>query len=350
MKEIPSVTILVSAYNEETILERKIHNTLAIDYPADKLNILFVTDGSDDASAEIVEKYPAAGLLHQPERRGKYSAIKRAMQHIKTSFVVFSDANSMLNPECLKKMMVHYNDEKVGAVAGEKKILRNKFESVVGEAEGLYWQYESFLKRMDAGLYTVVGAAGELFSMRTELFKELDEDIILDDFVISMQVCLQGYRIEYEPDAFATESPSASLYEEEKRKTRISAGAYQSIRYLKQCLNFFKHPLLTFQYISRRLLRWVLCPAALLFLLVSNIIIVSGVNADLYRGFLLVQCLFYASALSGWLLVASGRRAGLFTVPFYFTFMNYCLVKGFIRFVKGRQTVLWDKSLRQAME
>ena len=174
------------------------------------------------------------------------------MREVDTPLVIFSDANTMLNEACVKKIVTHYANERTGGVAGEKKILRNQDVSAVGEAEGLYWQYESFMKKLDAGLNTVTGAAGELFSIRTALFKELKDDLILDDFVISMQICLQGYSIAYEPGAFAIESPSASLADEEKRKVRISAGAYQSVGYLKECLNIFKHPLLSFQYLSRR--------------------------------------------------------------------------------------------------
>lgn len=348
--EWPAITLVVSAYNEEAILEQKIINTLALDYPPEKISILFVTDGSDDRSPAIVQKYPAIRLLHETERKGKYAAIKRAMRQVKTPVVVFSDANCMLNAECLRKMMIHFSNPDVGAVAGEKKILRNNYASAVGEAEGIYWQYESFMKRMDAELYTVTGASGELFSLRTALFRELDQEVILDDLVISMQVCLQGYRIEYEPDAFATESPSASLAEEEKRKVRISSGAFQALVYLKQCLNIFKHPLLGFQYISRRVLRWVACPPALMGLLLCNIIIVSAGAEQFFSSFLLLQTVFYLFAFFGWLYVRAGKRAGLFTIPFYFVFMNYCLVKGWIRFVQRKQSVLWEKSLRQVMQ
>ncbi len=345
------VTVVVSSYNEGEVLKNKILNTLALDYPPEHLKIIFVTDGSTDDSNRIISGYPAITLLHQPERKGKYAAIKRAMQLVDTPVVVFSDANTLLNRECLKKIIPHFTDERVGGVAGEKKIVSSRFVSAVGEAEGIYWQYESFMKKLDAGFYTVVGAAGELFSIRTALFKSLAHDLILDDFIISMQICLQGYKIEYEPGAFATEPPSASLADEEKRKVRISAGAYQSIGYLKECLNFFKHPALSFQYISRRLLRWVFCPVTLVILLVSNILICNSAgHAGFYNGFLSAQLFFYLVALIGWLFVRSGKRAGLFTIPFYFVFMNYCLVKGFTRFVRGKQTVLWEKSLRQAVE
>lgn len=345
--ELPPVTLIVACYNEETVLEQKIINTLAIDYPAEKLTLLFVADGSDDRSVQIINQFPRVQLLYQQERRGKYAAIKRAMRQVTTPVVVFSDANTMLNPQCMKRMMVHYSNPQTGGVAGEKKIMRNNYESVVGEAEGLYWQYESFLKKMDAEFNTIAGAAGELFSVRTALFREFGDEIILDDFLISMQVCLQGYKISYEPDAFATESPSSSLQEEEKRKIRISAGAYQSIGYLKGALNIFRHPLLSFQYISRRLLRWIFCPLALIGVLATNITIVASQHSGLYGSLMLGQTLFYMAAAAGWMFARAGKRAGLFTIPFYFVFMNYCLVRGFVRFVMGKQPVVWEKSLRR---
>ncbi|HMK24831.1 MAG TPA: glycosyltransferase family 2 protein [Chitinophagaceae bacterium] len=353
-KDLPlqglSVTIIITAYNEEAVLEQKIKNTLAIDYPAGQLHIIFITDGSSDDPAPLFNRYPSITLLHQPERKGKYAAIKRAMQKVQTPVVVFSDANTMLNKQCINNIVLHYADEKTGAVAGEKKITGNKKISVAGEAERIYWKYESFMKKLDAGLYTVTGAAGELFSIRTNLFKALDDEVILDDFIISMQVCLQGYKIAYAPDAFATELPSASLAEEEKRKVRISAGAYQSISYLKDCLNIFKHPLLSFQFMSRRLLRWIFCPPLLVVLLLTNILIVFlHTDTYLYDLLLYAQAGFYLLALSGWIMARSGKKTGIFTIPFYFIFMNYCLVKGFVKFIKGRQSVLWEKSLRQAV-
>ncbi|MEO6612386.1 MAG: glycosyltransferase family 2 protein [Chitinophagaceae bacterium] len=345
------VTLIVTAYNEELILQEKVRNCLAIDYPAGQLQLVFITDGSADRSAELISQYPSITLLHQPERKGKYAAIKRAMQLVKTPVVIFSDANSLLNPGCIRHMMEHYADPGTGAVAGEKKILRNSGISAVGEAEGIYWRYESWMKRLDAGFYTVIGAAGELFSIRSSLFRELDDEIILDDFIISMQVCLQGYKIAYEPRAFAVETASVSLQEEEKRKVRISAGAYQSIRYLRDALNILKHPLLAFQFISRRVLRWVFCPFLLVVLFLTNILIaVYEPGVDFYMTILFLQAGFYLLALSGWFMLRSGKNAGLFAIPFYFIFMNYCQVKGFARFLKKRHTVLWEKSLRQVME
>jgi len=341
------VTIIITAYNEEKVLKEKIENTLTLDYPPDKLTILFVTDGSADNSEKIISGYSSIKLLHQPERQGKYAAIKRAMKIVGTPIVIFSDANSILNSKCIKNIVSHYSDKKVGGVAGEKKIMIDQNASSVGLAEGIYWQYESVMKKLDADFYTVVGAAGELFSIRTALFKEFDNDLILDDFVISMQVCLQGYKIDYEPGAYASESPTISLFEEEKRKVRISAGAFQSFRYIKGCMNIFKYPKLSFQFISRRFLRWFFCPWMLVFLLITNIIIVSeGMHGFFYNWILYAQIISYLIVLSGWIYIRNGKNAGLLIVPFYFVFMNYCLVRGFFNFLSGKQTVLWEKSKR----
>jgi biofilm PGA synthesis N-glycosyltransferase PgaC len=347
--DLPSVTLVIAAYNEKDILDEKIQNSLGIDYPAGKLKIIIITDGSSDGSQRVVEEYPSLLLLHQHERKGKLAAITRAMNFVDTPIVVFTDANSLLNSSCIRMIIPHYNNPLTGGVAGEKKIRDRPGVSAVGEAEGLYWKYESLMKRLDAAFYTVVGAAGELFSLRTELFRKLPDSIILDDFLLSMQVCLQGYKIEYEPGAYAVESPSVSLAEEEKRKVRISAGAYQSVPYLKECLNVFRKPLLSFQYISRRLLRWVICPPLLVTFFITNLVLVSDPSLpSLYTWFFVAQVIFYLFAIPGWWLVRNGRRAGILSIPFYFVFMNYCLVKGFARFITGTQSVLWEKSLRQA--
>jgi poly-beta-1,6-N-acetyl-D-glucosamine synthase len=351
-KDLPSsegiaVTIIIAAYNEEQVLAQKIRNTLEIDYPEDKLDIIFVTDGSTDSCSSVLQKHPAIQWLHQEERKGKAAAINRAMQRVRTPVVVFSDANTLLNKDCIRNILSHYNDPKTGGVAGEKKIICNMHATAIGRAEGLYWQYESFMKKQDAGFYTVVGAAGELFSIRTSLFRELDDELVLDDFITSMQVCMQGYKIRYEPKAYATELPSASLAEEKKRKIRIAAGAYQSIGYLGGCLNFFSHPLLSFQYVSRRLFRWIACPISIFVLFISTVVLFYLGAGDLYTVFLYAQLLFYTLAALGWTFASAGKRTGILTVPFYFVFMNYCLVAGFIRFSQGRQSILWEKSLRQ---
>jgi biofilm PGA synthesis N-glycosyltransferase PgaC len=321
---------------------------MELDYPSDKLFIFFVTDGSNDQSSKLVKRYPEICLLHEPERKGKLAAIKRAIKKVNSPIVIFSDANTLINKESIRCIVSHYNDPAVGGVAGEKKIISRK-RTAVGAAEGWYWQYESYLKKLDASLNTVVGAAGELFSIRTSLFPVIADEWILDDFIISMEVCLQGYKIAYEPRAFAIESPSASMVEEEKRKVRIAAGAFQSIGYLNRRL--MRYPLLAFQFITRRLFRWVASAPLLIIFLFSNLALVSfSHHPEIYNWTMITQLLFYGLALIGGILARSGSVFAPATIPFYFVFMNYCLVKGFIRFYRGRQTVLWEKSLRQAIE
>lgn len=346
--EYPGVTIIIAAYNEEDFIKEKIENTLLIDYPIDKLSILVVTDGSTDNTPAIAKQYNSVQVLHSPKRDGKTAAIHRAMDFVNRPIVVFSDANTFLNPEAVKKIVAHYQDKKTGGVAGEKKIKITEDEQSPGIGEGLYWKYESFLKKMDASLYTVVGAAGELFSIRTELYEFPGDDVLLDDFIISLRICKKGYRIAYEPGAFAVESPSSSISEEKKRKIRISAGGFQSIARLKELFNIFKYPLLSFQYISHRVLRWALCPFLLPMVFILNgYLVLTNENEQIYLYLLIGQFLFYGCAFAGWLLSINNKKVKLLYVPYYFVFLNICLYLGFFRYIKGRQTVLWDKAKRQ---
>jgi Glycosyltransferases, probably involved in cell wall biogenesis len=346
----PPVTLIVAAYNEAEFIEEKIRNTLSLNYPSDKLSLIFITDGSTDKTPEIVARYPSIQLLHEPGRSGKIAAMHRAMGHVKTPIVVYCDANTYLNADAIKNIVRHYADEKVGGVAGEKKIMQTGSAEVSGAGEGLYWKYESFLKQMDSDLYTVVGAAGELFSIRTELYEFPGENVLLDDFIISLRICARGYRVAYEKEAYAMETASANLKEEKKRKIRISAGAFQSMVMLKGLLNFFKHPLLTFQYVSHRVLRWTLCPLLLPVLFVSNLFLLNEYPAMVYRLFFAGQLAFYGAVVVGWLLSLRGIKSKLLYFPYYFFFINVSLYLGFFRYLKGNQSVLWDKAVRKKIQ
>ncbi|MDB5251970.1 MAG: glycosyltransferase family 2 protein, partial [Flaviaesturariibacter sp.] len=212
-------------------------------------------------------------------------------------------------------------------------------------AEGWYWQYESFLKRLDASFYTVVGAAGELFAMRRALFTPLPEDTILDDLMLSLQVCEAGYTIAYEPLAFATEPPSLSLGDEAIRKKRIAAGAFQALSRLSMA-SLANRPALLFQFLSRRWLRWVACPPALLLLVPVHIVLVLNGAPLLYSTLLALHAAFYAAAAAGWWLLRRGRVCAPATIPFYFLFMNACMLAGARAYRRGKATVLWEKASR----
>lgn len=344
-EEFPPATLIVAAYNEEDFIEKKIENTLKLDYPEGKLKLLFVTDGSDDRTPEIIKKYPEIELHHQPERRGKINAVNRIMKKVTTPIVVFSDANTFLNTKVLRKLIRHYKNPEVGGVAGEKRVLKNDQDNAAGTGEGFYWKYESFLKKKDSDLSSVMGAAGELFSVRTPLFEPPEANMVIEDFYISMKIVSKGFQFVYEPDAYAIETASASIAEEWKRKVRIAAGGFQAIVKLKGLLNFFRYGIISFQYISHRVLRWTLAPLALLTVLISNIILATTGDV-LYQGLLAAQILFYALALLGYVFRNKGVTIKGFFVPFYFIVMNLSVYKGFFRFLFGKQSVIWEKARR----
>lgn len=342
----PEVSLVVAAYNEEEFIHIKIKNTLELDYPKDKLQVIFITDGSSDSTPQIIRDSPFE-LLHQPERRGKVAAMNRAIGYVRAPIVVFCDANTLLNKECIRELVKHYVIPKVGAVAGEKKVLAGADARAAGAGEGIYWKYESFLKKLDSQFYSVVGAAGELFSVRTNLFERAKEDTIIEDFVQSLKVCLKGYVVRYEPKAYATETASVSIKDEQKRKVRICAGAFQAMGMLKELFNIFKYPVLSFQFISHRILRWTLCPVCLVVLLLSNIALVIVGAGWFYTVFLGLQAFFYLLAITGWLYANRNIKLKLLYIPYYFLFMNLSVFMGFSRFIQKRQSVLWEKAARQ---
>jgi cellulose synthase/poly-beta-1,6-N-acetylglucosamine synthase-like glycosyltransferase len=347
----PHVAMVVAAYNEQDFIRKKIENTIGLDYPADKLSVYFVTDGSTDETMDIVQQFPAVKLLHHPERKGKIAAMNRALDHVADSeILIFSDANTLLNKDCILRITRHYIDPGVGGVSGEKKILSSGDVMVQGKGEGLYWKYESFLKKIDSDFYSVVGAAGELFSVRKSLFEKVPEGCILDDFIISLNVCRKGYVVKYEPQAYASETPSVSIVDEQKRKVRISAGGFQSLVMMKDLLNIFRYGKLSFLYISHRVLRWAFCPFALplLFLINGAIVWIEQAGPSVYLYLFFAQVVFYLAALAGrYFAGKKGTSIKIFYVPYYFVFMNLSVWAGLFRFLKGNQTVMWEKASRQ---
>ncbi len=343
--EWPRLTLLVAAYNEEDFILKKIINSLNLDYPREKLDLWFVTDGSTDDTKNIVSGFPNIQLFHQDQRRGKIHAVNRMMKLIKTPIVVFSDANTILNHDALKNLVVHYKDPKVGGVSGEKKIVDKDADNASGSGEGIYWKYESFLKKMDSKLYSIVGSAGELFSVRTDLFQPPPENMVIEDFYISMKIASKGYRFIYEPKAMATETASASVLDEWKRKVRISAGGIQAIIKLYPLLNIFKYKTLSFQYISHRVFRWTLAPMALLTTFGANVILYQT-GHWIYHASMYTQIIFYLLALIGYSFRNKTISIKGFFVPFYFLMMNLSVYVGFVRFIRKKQAVTWEKTKR----
>ena len=285
--DLPHVTLLVAAYNEQDYVKAKVENTLSLNYPTEKLHQIWVTDGSNDETPERLKAYTGIEVQHRPERSGKIAAMNRGIKFVKTPIVIFSDANTLLGKESIMKIAEMFSDPKVGCVSGEKRIFNAEEEAASAAGEGIYWKYESTLKRWDAELYSAVGAAGELFAIRTELFNEVEGDTLLDDFIISLRVAMRGYKIDYNPEAYAI---------------------------------------------------------ALLFIFIVNIFL--AVDSDLYLVILGLQVLFYISAMLGWVLENKKIKFKLLFIPYYFFIMNYAVYMGFGRYIKKSQSVNWERAKR----
>lgn len=344
---LPSCTVIVAAYNEAPVIEEKIRNTLALSYPEGKLTYCFVTDGSTDATPDIVRQFPQVSLLHDDVRNGKIAAVHRAMAQATSEIVVFTDANTLLNTDALLEICKHYVDPQVGAVAGEKRVHSDDRADASAAGEGFYWKYESALKRWDSEWHTVVGSAGELFSIRRALYEPVPPDTVLDDFMISMRIAERGHRVVYEPAAYATEMASENVGEELKRKIRIAAGGIQSILRLKRAPNFLADPVLAFQYVSHRVLRWTVTPVMLVAVFVVNAILHMRGAGLVYTLLFYGQLAFYVCALVGLLLERKALRLKLLFVPYYFCVMNYAVMAGMVRYFGSGQSAVWERSNRK---
>ena len=330
---LPEVTLMVCAYNEEDIIAEKMDNTRRLDYPSDRLHLVWVTDGSNDNTNVLLSAYPEVKVVYFPERRGKAAALKHGIKEIDTEIVMMTDANTMLNPEAVREVARLMQDPKVGCVSGEKKVMARSDSDEAAQGEGLYWKYESTLKRLDSELYSAMGAAGELCVIRRQLMTDIPDDTLLDDFIISMEIVKKGYKIAYTSNAYAMEYGSADLHEESKRKRRIAAGGLQSCWRLRSLMNPLRHPVVAFQFVSHRVLRWTITPVCLFALVPLNTLLVLSGEGIVYTIIWILQILFYASA-------AAGVR-----ISKYFIFMNLNVFRG-MAYLFNNSTGMWEKAKR----
>ncbi len=346
----PNVCLFVTAFNEKDYVHQKVENSFSLDYPKEKIQYVWVTDGSDDGTPELLKKYDKLEVYHLSERRGKMHAMNRGVKFVKAPIIIFSDTNTILGNQSIREIVAKFSNKKTGCVAGEKRIVEKEADAAAGSGEGLYWKFESWIKNMDAELNSAVGAVGELFAIRTELFEDVETDTLLDDFIISLRIAQKGYHIAYTPNAFAEETASLNVKEELKRKIRIAAGGVQTIFRLKGLLNPFKYGLLSWQYFSHKVLRWTLAPISLVLLFFVNLFIVIQQNSwfelQFYTVFFYIQVLSYLLAVVGWYFENREIRFKLLFVPYYFATINYASIRGIIRYFKGRQSVNWEKSKR----
>ena len=344
--QLPDVAFMVCAYNEQDVVEMKMQNIYELDYPKDKLHVVWVTDGSSDNTNEYLKAYPEVEVIYSPERRGKTAALNHGLSMVTSDITVMTDANTMVNREAIREIVRCMQDPKVACVAGEKRVMSRHEGEIAAEGEGLYWKYESALKRLDSELYSAMGAAGELNAIRTHLYEKMSETALLDDFVMSMRMVEQGYKIVYTSEAYAMEYGSANLEEESKRKRRIAAGGLQSSWWLRSMMNPFKNFMVAFQFVSHRVLRWSITPIALMALIPLNVALVMMKAGTVYTIIWILQILFYLTAFSGYLLEQHGHKNKLLYVPYYFLFMNINVFRGmhYLKTHQGGGT--WEKAKR----
>jgi cellulose synthase/poly-beta-1,6-N-acetylglucosamine synthase-like glycosyltransferase len=346
-EELPEICLFITAYNERDILDEKIINCLNLNYPKDKLEIVFVTDGSNDGSYEYLRVRTEVKVYHEDARKGKITAMNRGMQFVTASIVVFTDANTFLNSESIYIIANEFRDFKVGCVAGSKKVINRGKGNAVETGEGLYWKLESWLKTKDAEFNSAVGAVGELFAIRTKLFEPVEKDVILDDFIISLSIVEKGYTLKYAGDAIATEYASFNVKEELKRKKRIAAGGIQSIFKMKQLLNPFKNGKLAFQYFSHKVSRWTFAPWCFFSLFPINAIIAFQRPESIFFGLtMLLQIIFYLLSITGWTLEKKSLKFKIPFIAYYFTAINFATIQGQFRYFTGKQSAAWDKVKR----
>lgn len=354
---LPHVTLLIAAYNEETTIAKKLENSLSLDYPVDRLQILVAADGSDDGTPEIVRSFASHGveLSYSPPRRGKMAAINRAMPLAHGEIVVFSDANNLYNADAIRELVAPFSDDSVGAVTGAKSIARG--DGALGESEGAYWQYESFIKQQETRLSTSIGAPGEILAVRRKLYQSPPDNIINDDFYIAMRLIQRGYRIIYTPAARSTERISLSAQDEITRRARIVAGRYQAIMLGPQLLPL-NRPLIVWQVVSHKFMR-PLVPFFMLGALFTNLLaVLFPVRSQHLRAFnlsapinwlmMLLQLLFYGLAWMGnYQMNRSARVSKILYLPAFLVNSNLAAIIGLYHFLIKGQTPLWQRTQRR---
>lgn len=349
----PPVTLLIAAYNEEKTIAAKLENCLQLDYPREQLQILVTADGSSDRTPEIVQQFADRGieLNYSPPRMGKMAAINRAMPRATGDIVIFSDANNMYAPDTIREMVKPFADPEVGATSGAKTIIKG--DGALGDSEGMYWKYESYIKKQETLTGSITGVVGELFAIRRELFASPPDKIINDDFYMAMQLIHQNYRVVYVPTARSSERVSLSAEDEMTRRSRIVAGRYQALNLLP-----FNRPLVVWQIASHKLLR-PLVPIAMIGAFLANLLAVlissqTSANKSVLRLtqpfawiFLVLQIVFYGLAWLGNSTSLDGKVGKVLYLPTFLVNSNYAALIGLYRMLTKRQTTLWQRAQRR---
>ncbi|MCA9742669.1 glycosyltransferase family 2 protein [candidate division KSB1 bacterium] len=340
---LPCVSMLVSAFNEQECIAEKMENSLQLNYPADKLQIIIGSDASTDGTEDIVRKYtdPRFKLVPFKQRRGKALVLNDLVEAASGEILVFSDANTMYKPDAIHRLVAHFGDAKIGGVCG-RLVLLSKNGHIDTEGEKLYWDFENYIKFLEGKVRTVFGANGAIYAIRKELYERLPTDkAVMDDFLIPLKIVMRGYDVVYEKDAVVWEHTSPSLQSEFARKARIGAANFNGIREILPLLSP-RRGFVAFGLWSHKLIRW-LVPFLLISILASNILLLGSTFYNITFG---LQALFYALALLGWKAEKLRTKLSVLVYPYYFLVVNSALLVGFFRFLTKSQQAAWVRSDR----
>lgn len=335
-RDLPTVTLIISAYKEQAVIARKIENALALDYPEDRLEVVVISDASDDGTDEIVTGYAQRGviLFRQEPRAGKSAGLTRFVPQTRGEVIVFSDANSMYQPDALRQLVRHFGDEAVGYVVGQQRYESGTAE--VSVAESLYWRFETWIKRQESRLGSVVGGDGAIYAIRRELFRPLRPDDI-SDFTLPLQIVAAGYRGIYEPSAICYEQTALSFPGEFRRKARIVNRSLRAVLRVKGVLNPFRVGIFSVQLLLHKVLRWFV-PFFLLSMLCCSAYLAVE-SPGLYRGMLMGQLVVYLTA-AGRFVPGLGRFKAVY-VTYYFCLVNAAAAVGILQQVFGHSIATW---------
>jgi cellulose synthase/poly-beta-1,6-N-acetylglucosamine synthase-like glycosyltransferase len=333
--DLPDLSLIIPAYNEERHLSSKLANIRELDYPADLLEVLFVSDGSTDGTNRILEG--AAGgnvrVLFLPDRGGKASAVNKAVAQARHQILVLSDAATLFAPDAIRKLVRHFANRQVGVVCGALQF-HGSLES--RQTEGVYWHYESVLRLMESRLGVTLTASGAIYALRRACFVPLPANTLVEDLVVPMNARRQGFRVLYEPEARATDFAPATVGGEFARRVRIATGSFRA---LGQLLRGPLDPLTTFAFLSHKLLRWIL-PFLLIGLLLTSALLSGQL---LYRVLFLCQVAFYGWGLAGCLFRRQVEGIRYALIPYYLLAMHLAFLVGFVRFLSRRSEVGWRR-------
>lgn len=338
---LPRVSLLVAAYNEEGDIAKRIDNALSLDYPRELLDIVIASDGSTDNTCAIARKYLDRGviLFDYEERSGKPAVLNRTIPQLRGDIVFLSDANTLTEPDALKKLVRWFGNPSVGAVCGKLVLV----DAATGKnVDSAYWKYENFLKWSEGKLGALLGSNGAIYAIRREWYPDIPDNTIVDDFVIPLRAkVVHQCKIVYETEAIAFEVAPSDIGTEFKRRARIGAGGFQAIGLLHELL-IPRFGWTSFAFWNHKILRWI-CPFMMILALVTNIALM---DQPLYGWMLVLQLAFYTTAFIGNMLPAKPRVLRVLRLATMFTTMNAALLVGFFRWLMGTQRATWHRTAR----